>query len=107
MLFENDGLTDDIRKAFLMYLISHNRPMHEILRPNLHNIDVIFEREFLGMTSESIALDVLIKTRKNLIEKIHATLTQNEKEFLMLFKCGEPNWSLLGLPGVELFSAVQ
>jgi hypothetical protein len=107
MLFENDGLTDDIRKAFLVYLISHDRPMHEILRPNLQNIALIFEREFLGMTSEPIALEVLIKTRESLIEQIHATVTQEEKEFLMSFKRGEPNWSLLGVTGVEALPAVQ
>ena len=107
MLFENDGLTDDIRKAFLVYLISHDRPIHEVLRPNLQNIDIIFEREFLGMTSEPIALEVLIKTRESLIEQIHATLTQDEKEFLMSFKRGEPNWALLGVTGVEALPAVQ
>lgn len=107
MLFENDGLTDDIRKAFLVYLISHDRPMHEVLRPNLQNIDIIFEREFLGMTSEPIALEALIETRESLIEQIHATLTQDEKEFLMSFKRGEPNWSLLGVTGVEVLPAVQ
>lgn len=107
MLFENDGLTDDIRKAFLVYLISHDRPMHEILRPNLQNIALIFEREFLGMTSEPIALEVLIKTRESLIEQIHATVTQEEKEFLMSFKRGEPNWPLLGVTGVEALPAVQ
>lgn len=107
MLFENNGLTNDIRKAFLVYLISHDRPMHEILRPNLQNIDLIFEREFLGMTSEPIALEVLIKTRESLIEQIHATVTQEEKEFLMSFKRGEPNWPLLGVTGVEALPAVQ
>ncbi|MGE4349182.1 MAG: nucleotidyl transferase AbiEii/AbiGii toxin family protein [Candidatus Berkiella sp.] len=107
MLFEHDGLTNDIRKAFLVYLISHDRPMHEILRPNLQNIDTIFEREFLGMTSMPIALDALIKTREDLIEQIHATLTQDEKEFLMSFKRGEPNWLLLGGTGIEKLPAVQ
>lgn len=107
MLFEHDGLTNEIRKAFLVYLISHDRPMHEILSPNLQNIDIIFEREFLGMTSAPIALDALIKTRESLIEQIHSTLTQDEKEFLMSFKRGKPNWLLLGVTGVEKLPAVQ
>lgn len=108
MLFENDGLTEDIRKAFLVHLISHDRPMHEILRPNLQDIDIIFEREFLGLTSEPIALEILIKTRESLIEQIHATLTQDEREFLMSFKRGKPNWSLLGVGvGVGRLPAVQ
>ena len=30
-LFEHEGITEDIRKAFLIYLISHPRPAHELL----------------------------------------------------------------------------
>lgn len=107
VLFDNEGLTDNIRKAFIVYLISHDRPIHEILRPNLKNINNIFEMEFLGMTSAPIALNVLIETRANLIDQIHVTLTQNEKEFLMSFKRGKPNWLLLGVSGVESLPAIQ
>lgn len=107
MLFDNGGLTDDTLKAFLMYLISHDRPIHEILRPNLKNIESVFEKEFLGMTLTPVALDDLIETRENLIKNIHAKLTHDEKEFLMSFKRGEPNWSLLGVNGIELLPAVQ
>jgi predicted nucleotidyltransferase component of viral defense system len=107
MLFENDGLTEDIRKAFLVYLISHDRPIHEVLRPNLQDINSIYEREFLGMTSEPIELDVLLNIRDFLIEKIHTTLTSDERRFLVSFKRGEPNWSLLGVTGVEVLPAVQ
>jgi predicted nucleotidyltransferase component of viral defense system len=31
MLFDNEGITDKIRTAFIVYLISHNRPMNELL----------------------------------------------------------------------------
>ncbi len=107
MLFDNSGLNDDTRKAFLMYLISHDRPIHEILKPNIKNIESTFEKEFLGMTLTPVALDDLIETRENLIKIIHGTLTKDEKEFLMSFKRGEPSWSLLGVSGVELLPAVQ
>ena len=32
-LLANEGVTDDLRKAFIVYLISHNRPMAEVLAP--------------------------------------------------------------------------
>lgn len=107
MLFQHQGLTDDIRKAFLVYLICHDRPIHEILKPNLKNIDSIFDSEFKGMTSEPVKLKELIETRDNLIDKIHKTLTSDEKEFLMSFKRGVPKWTLLGVKRVELLPAVQ
>jgi Nucleotidyl transferase AbiEii toxin, Type IV TA system len=40
LLLANEGLTPDIRKAFLVYLISHNRPMAEVLQPNRAGIDI-------------------------------------------------------------------
>ena len=33
-LLENEGLTDNLRKTFLIFLISHQRPMSELLAPN-------------------------------------------------------------------------
>ncbi|MCD6107068.1 MAG: nucleotidyl transferase AbiEii/AbiGii toxin family protein, partial [Caldisericaceae bacterium] len=34
VFFENEEFNDEIRKAFIVYLISHNRPMLELLNPN-------------------------------------------------------------------------
>jgi predicted nucleotidyltransferase component of viral defense system len=33
ILFEHGGITDEMRKAFVVYLASSNRPMHELLHP--------------------------------------------------------------------------
>ncbi|MGH7901443.1 MAG: nucleotidyl transferase AbiEii/AbiGii toxin family protein, partial [Thermodesulfobacteriota bacterium] len=33
LLLENEGITDEIRKAFIVYLISHPRPIVELLKP--------------------------------------------------------------------------
>ena len=30
-LFANEGITSGIRRAFVVYLASHNRPFHELL----------------------------------------------------------------------------
>lgn len=34
VLLDNEGITFNIKQAFLVYLCSHNRPMHEVLSPN-------------------------------------------------------------------------
>ncbi|MFB3079791.1 MAG: nucleotidyl transferase AbiEii/AbiGii toxin family protein, partial [Lysobacterales bacterium] len=34
ILMENEGITDEIRTAFVVYLASHDRPMSELLDPN-------------------------------------------------------------------------
>lgn len=47
LLFQNEGLTDEIRTAFIVYLISHNRPLGELLQPNLLDIQNVLIMNFL------------------------------------------------------------
>ena len=35
LLYENEGITDDLFRAFLVHVASSNRPPHELLNPNL------------------------------------------------------------------------
>src|SRR3546814_6306474 len=39
-LYENEGITDDLFRAFLVYLVSHNRPAHELLAPHLLDLEI-------------------------------------------------------------------
>ncbi len=107
LLFENEGLTDKIRKAFLVYLISHDRPIVELLNPNLKDIGQTFENEFSGMTLEHVEPEDLISARKTLIDTIKFSLTEDETNFLLSFKSKNPDWSLLGLDQIEKLPAVQ
>ena len=58
-LFAHEGVTEGIRRAFVVYLAGHNRPIHEVLFPNLRNIEQEFRETFVGMTAEEVALDTL------------------------------------------------
>lgn len=106
LLFENEGLTDKIRKAFIVYLISHNRPIVELLNPGLQDIEKVFLQEFTGMTNEDIKLKDLLEVRGQLISSIKKTLTENEIKFLISFKKIDPDWTLLELNGIERLPAV-
>jgi len=107
LLFENEGLNDDIRKAFLVYLISHNRPIHELLDPGLVDFRDTFENEFSGITRIHVKHEELIETRQKLISKINKDLTVDERRFLISIKKREPDWDLLGLKGIENFPSVR
>ncbi len=107
LLFDNEGLTDVMRKLFIVYLISHNRPMHELLRPNFLNIADIYNQEFLGMVREPVALDELEAVRKKLVSEISKSLTYEERKFLISFKSMKPDWSLLGFNDIEKLPAVN
>ncbi|HSW54770.1 MAG TPA: nucleotidyl transferase AbiEii/AbiGii toxin family protein [Ignavibacteriaceae bacterium] len=107
LLLENEGLTDGVRKAFIVYLISHNRSLMEVLNPGLQDIKSIFESDFVRMTAESVKLDDLLDARAKLIKKIKESLTENEKKFLLSWKSRNPEWKLLGIEGIENMPGVR
>jgi predicted nucleotidyltransferase component of viral defense system len=106
-LLENEGITDDLRKTFLVYLISGNRPMAELLDPHLKDIHSVYDGEFVNMAEVHVSVEELEVARENLIQSIHQGLTEDEKRFLLSFKGRSPNWSLLGLRGIEDLPAVK
>lgn len=106
-LLENEGLTDDIRKAFLVYLSSHNRPMAELLKPQYKELSAIYAGEFANMAETDVTLEELVAVRERLVELIHQGLTESEKGFLLTFKSREPDWALLGLEGVSKLPAIK
>ncbi len=107
VLMENEGITDEIRKAFIVYLASHDRPINELLAPKQKNTRNVYNAEFVGMTEDATPYDELIATWERLVKTIHGELTEREKEFLLSLKMGEPDWSLLDIPGIDRLPAVQ
>lgn len=107
VLLGKEGFTEKIRKAFIVYLISHDRAIFEVLNPNLTDIRPIFEKEFRRMVTEPVTYEQLTETRQQWIESISAELTVEEKQFIVSVKEGRPQWDLLGLEGVEKLPAVR
>ncbi len=107
LLLENEGFTEEIRKAFLVYLISHRRPIVEVLDPNMNDLSTEFEREFSGMTEDNLKLSELTDTFNTLKELIKISLNDDEKEFLLSFKRKEPKWELLGLKNIDVLPSVR
>ena len=64
LLLDEEGFTDDIRRALLVYIVSHSRPMAELLAPNRKDIRTIYENEFRQMTEEEVSLEALEETRE-------------------------------------------
>ncbi len=107
ILLENEGLTDEIRKAFVVYLISHPRPMIEILKPNYQDVAQIYENEFRGMTIRETSCESLIETRDVLVHLIKEKLTLDERRFILSVKKMEPQWDLLGIEHIKELPAVK
>jgi len=107
LMFDGEGLTDGIRKAFIVYLVSHNRPIHEVLNPHLKNIKKDFKSSFEGMTDQDIKVNELEKVRKKLIKEVTAKLTDKEKKFILSVKEGTPQWKLMGMEHLDSLPGIQ
>jgi predicted nucleotidyltransferase component of viral defense system len=106
-LLANEGIGEELRRAFIVYLLSHGRPMSEVLAPTRKPIEAEFLRGFEGMTAEPVALDDLVATREALIDAIVGGMPKAHRTFLMSFKRGAPEWPLLGLPQAAALPAVR
>lgn len=107
LLLRNEGITDQVRKAFVVYLASHDRPMHELLDPTPKDVRRIYDNEFAGMPIEELAYEDLLAARERAVETLKKDLTEDEKRFLVSVKSGQPNWRVLGIKGIEKLPAIR
>lgn len=106
-LLENEGITDDLRRTFLVYLISHSRQIAELISPVRKNITGLYEGEFRAMAQVDVPLADLEAARATLVAAINTNLTTDERRFLVSFKKRAPDWSLLPLPHIKDLPAVR
>jgi Nucleotidyl transferase AbiEii toxin, Type IV TA system len=100
-LLENEGITQDIRRAFVVYLAGHNRPMEELLAPTINDVEKVYENEFVGMTTKPIAFKDLISARKECIDILRETMDDKDKAFLISIMEQKPDWTTLGIPNLD------
>jgi len=106
-LFANEGISDALRRAFVVYVLSHNRPMAEVLRPRLRDLRQEYASGFVGMTLAPVTLEELVGVRADLVARIVGEMPDVHRRFLLSFKNGKPEWDLLGLPEARHLPAVR
>ncbi len=106
-LFAHEGITAGIRRAFVVYLASHNRPVHEVLFPSLRDIRQEFENNFTGMTVEPVEFDTLLAARERLVTELQQGLTADERRFLLSLVAAQPEWASLSIPHLEQLPGLQ
>jgi Nucleotidyl transferase AbiEii toxin, Type IV TA system len=79
-LFEHEGITPGFRQAFVVYLASHNRPVHEVLFPTMRDIAQEYDGTFRGITAEPVALEDLLKAREQMMTELQRGLNSAERK---------------------------
>lgn len=106
-LLHKEGITGDIKTGFLGVLLGSGRPISEMIRPNFLDQKNVFEQRFKGMTLEPFTYEQFEETRERLVKDIHKSLTDNDKQFLVSFKKGKPEWALFPVAHLKEMPAVR
>lgn len=106
-LYAHEGITPGIRRAFVVYLASGKRPIHELLFPQLRDLTHDYAHNFQGMTAEPVPLDALLATRERLVRQIQRELDDDECRFLLSLARGAPEWGLLGIAHLEYLPGIR
>jgi predicted nucleotidyltransferase component of viral defense system len=106
-LLANEGINDELQRAFLIYMLSHNRPMSEILAAPRKDLSERYAREFEGMTEEPVPIEELVDAREKLIAGLVGGMPDPHRTFLLSFERGQPEWKLLGIAGASDLPAVK
>ncbi|WP_342349649.1 nucleotidyl transferase AbiEii/AbiGii toxin family protein [uncultured Nitrospira sp.] len=107
LLLETEGITSRLKDAFLVYLLSHNRSMTELLAPRRKEIETVFQGEFSRMAIEPISQESLEATREELIAAVHRILTEEDRQFLLAVKRGDADWSQFPIADARRLPSVQ
>jgi predicted nucleotidyltransferase component of viral defense system len=98
VFYLSELISDEIKQGFVMFLLSHARPMHELISPHLLDQRETFDKQFTGMTTIPFSYETFGQVRMKLVGDLQKILTPQDRKFLMTFMTGEPNWSLFPLP---------
>lgn len=107
LLYENEGLSDDLYRTLLAYISFSNRPPHELLNPNRRDLAEPFAKEFEGMTTKPVALSALEECRERLLHDVRAKLDDGGKRFLLTLHDAAPDFGAIGLDHVIEMPAVS
>lgn len=106
-LLQNEGFSTEIKQGFIFFLLSHARPMHELIYPHHQDQKHAFENQFSGMTAETFTYEDYEAVREQLVYEINKSLSDDDKTFLITFKKGKPQWNLLKWGNLQKFPAIK
>jgi len=107
ILLDTEGIDDNVRLGFITMLVSHYKPIHELLNPELKDQKSAFDTQFSGMTELEFTYSDYEETKEKLITTINSKLTKTDKEFLIGFASGHPDWSLCPVEVLKDLPAVR
>ena len=107
LLLQAEDIDRALFDVFLVYLLSGDRPIAEMLAPRFTPLSPVFDSEFSGMALIPVTSEHLEHARQKLVTDLRALLTDTDKEFLLSVKRGNPQWHLSAHPHAKHLPAVR
>lgn len=107
LMLDRFGLSDEIKLGLIAALVSHGRPIIEILDPSAKDQRDVFKAKFEGMTKLPFTYGDHVSTLERLTETIRSELTENDRAFLRSFTIGEPEWNRFPISDLAELPAPQ
>ncbi len=106
LLLDNEGFDDEIRLGLLVSLLSHYKPIHELINPIQKDQKSAFETQFAGMSQIPFSYTDYENTRDYLFSMVKNCFTKDERNLLYGFEKGDPDWTLLPYESIKTLPAV-
>ncbi|MBF2754344.1 MAG: nucleotidyl transferase AbiEii/AbiGii toxin family protein [Gammaproteobacteria bacterium AqS3] len=107
LLLDREGISDQLFRVLLIYLISSRRPVHELLNPKDKNIEEAYLSNFQGMSIEPVSLDDLYAARRRLVQQLRDRTTGDAASFLESVHECRPDFRLINLDQAADLPAVR
>jgi len=98
---------NEIKDGLMFCLLGSDKPIIESLQPNQVSQQEALDNQFEGMTDIPFTYKDFEETRKNLIEKVNRIFADKDKEFLISFEQGTPEWSKFALGDVSNYPSIK
>ncbi|MGM9773000.1 MAG: nucleotidyl transferase AbiEii/AbiGii toxin family protein [Segatella copri] len=98
---------DDVKNGFMLCLLGSDKPIIESLKPNDIDQTEALENQFQGMTETPFGYEDYLESRTALLSLVNDGLTTTDKEFLLSFEQGEPDWNKCCAGDLSQYPSVQ
>ena len=98
---------DDVKDGFILSLLGSDKPIIESLQPNPIDQSEALEKQFKGMSNVDFSYSDYEEARKNLIALVNDSLTYTDREFLLSFEEGIPDWSKCCAGNLSIYPSVK
>ena len=83
---------EQAKDGLMFCLLGSDKPILESLQPNPIDQQEALQGQFEGMTDTLFSYEDYEATRQELIEKVNQMLTKEDRDFLLSFEQGTPEW---------------